>query len=227
LQNLVQGNWGTQIKNLVNIEFTNISQDKIRLQESLNILNQKLDIKQLQINSDLKDLEEKIENLQIKFQEDQKELLVKESQKTSIQQVELAIDNIIKLSEEDADEAKLEMAFENLRTKISETEVGSQSVNDVFDGIIMRLQQDSDYITALKEEYSLKESEIEKEIKFLKGKISNGEMEKENTIKIKNQLWSEMKAISDEQIELTNSIRSLDDKRQNIIIGLKEIGIEI
>ena len=227
LQTLVQSKWGKQIKNLVNIELTKINQDKLGLQESLNILNQNLEFKQHQINSELKDLEGKIVNLQIEQQGDQQELLMKESQKTSIQQVELAIDNIIKLSEEDADEAKLEMAFENLRTKISETEVGSQSVDDVFNGIIMRLQEDSDYITALKEEYSLKESEIEKEIKFLKGKISNGEMEKENTIKIKNQLLSDKKSISDEQIELTNSIRSLDDKRQNIIIGLKEIGIEI
>jgi hypothetical protein len=228
LQNLVQGNWGRQIKNLVNIELTRISQDKLGLQESLNILNQKLDIKKLQIKSDFINLEEKIENLQIKFQEDQEELLMKESQKTSIQQVELAIDNIIKLSEEDADEAKLEMAFENLRTKISETEVGSQSVDDVFDGIIMRLQQDSDYITALKEEYSLKESEIEKEIKLLKEKkIPNGEMEKENTIKIKNQLLSEMKAISDEQIELTNSIRSLEREEEGIKVSLRQIGIEI
>lgn len=226
LQNLVQGEWGRQIKNLANIKFTNISQDKSGLQESLNTLNQKLDIKQLQIKSELIDLEGKIENLQIKFQEDQEELLMKESQKTSIQQVELAIDAIIQLStEEEPDSSTVAMAGEKLKTKISETETGGRNVDDIFDEIIQNLQDDNS--TAIKGEYSFKRNEIDKEINLLQEKISNGEMEKENTIKIKNQLLSEMKAISDEQIELTNSIRRLEDKRQNIVSDLKEIGIEI
>lgn len=223
------GSWGRQLTSLASSQLNEINRKKSIFQDKLNSLNHDLEIKHNNIDSDVRDLDDKIKDLGNVRQSDQQKLVIAESQKSAMEQVALAVNEILELLEGETDQTTLETAFKNLATKISETEAGTRSVDDILDSIIERIQdQDDDYsLDTLKQEYSLKEEERYGEIKLLQEKISNSEMEEAKNLEIKNQLLSDRKAISDEQIELTNSIRSLEREEEGIKGSLRQIGIEI
>jgi hypothetical protein len=125
LQGLLLGDWGRQLTSFASKELNEINQKKDSLQEKLNSLNRDLEIKQHQINSKIQDLDEKIESLLIEQQADQQKLFIAESQKNAIEQVVLAVDEILELPQEETEDAIFESAFENLKSKISEAEAGA------------------------------------------------------------------------------------------------------
>jgi hypothetical protein len=223
------GSWGRQLTSLASSQLNEINRKKSIFQDKLNSLNHELEIKHNKIDSDVRDLDDKIKDLGNVRQSDQQKLVIAESQKSAMEQVTLAVNEILELLEGETDQTTLETAFKNLATKISETEAGTRSVDDILDSIIERIQdKDDDYsLDTLKQEYSLKEEERYGEIELLREKISNSEMEEAKNLEIKNQLLSDRKTIPDDQSELTNSIRSLEREEEDIKRNLRQIGIEI